>query len=592
VMAQPKLILSDMETPTRLGRYQLGRELGRGFSSIVYEATDTLRGNRAAVKVLTFLQNLTPARRYEMTERFEREARAISALSHPAIVAIYEVGQVGEGQQFIAMEYLEGETLRARIERQGPMLRSEAVPLMVQIADALQYAHGRGVIHRDVKPDNIFLCADGSARLMDFGIAHVFADDGLTQTGMLIGSPAYMSPEQINGDTLDGRTDVFSLAATLAEALTGSKPFDAPNIPAVMNRILNQPPQLTGIGDAGLRRTLERALDKAPSARTASAGAFAEALRKAVPFPGAWETTTGTQVMAKPVFLPKKRPVRNPLAQAWAWGAAGLCLLLLASLPFLPRHTPPAPVKTRIIIPAPSPALESPWTETSAQDAPRPRPAHFTHSAAVRILRPAERITSTRDQVPLAVERPAAFQAAPDTPPEPVVTGQPVVPVSEAPEPLVTITPVRRFFPAAPVHRTTMPRLRRSASFQDTSVQDAPAVETPAPMPAPISAPMNNPSPVTASPAPAALGIDTPARLVLRTGDVVPPGLLSQSGSVSLLVSVNQVGNVSDARVTQSSGNMALDSAAIATVMRWEFEPAFHNGHAVPSEIGETVSFP
>ena len=265
---------------TRLGRYRLGREIGRGFSSIVYEAVDTERGRTVALKVLTFFQHLSAERRGDLTERFAREARAISALAHPAIVAIYEFGQTDDGRWFTAMERMQGEALRSRLQRDGALAPDEALPIAVQIADALQYAHERGVVHRDVKPDNIFLLPDGRAKLMDFGVAHVLSDQALTRTGTIVGSPAYMSPEQINGRTLDGRSDVFSLGVTLAEMLAGAKPFDAPTIPAVMHRILNRPPQLSGVSPWALRRLIAKALAKNRAARFGSAAAFADALRR------------------------------------------------------------------------------------------------------------------------------------------------------------------------------------------------------------------------------------------------------------------------------------------------------------------------
>jgi serine/threonine-protein kinase len=296
---------NDAPQDQRLGRYSLVREIGRGFSSVVYEAFDLVRQRTVALKVLTFFQNLDPSRKQDLSERFAREARAISALSHPGIVAIYEVGSAHDGREFIAMEYLSGASLRDRLQRETRLQTAEAVEIALQVADALQFAHEHGIIHRDVKPDNVFLLPDGRVKLMDFGVAHVLSDKTLTQTGIVVGSPAYMSPEQINGEHLDGRTDIFSLGAMLAEMIVGHKPFDAATIPAVMYQILYRPPQMEAVGLPALRKVIEKALMKKRSARFQSAEAFSAVLRKHVlPALPQWEPTS-TVVM--PALSPDRK---------------------------------------------------------------------------------------------------------------------------------------------------------------------------------------------------------------------------------------------------------------------------------------------
>lgn len=329
-------------------RYQIRRELGRGFSSIVYEALDTVRARTVALKVLTLGQALSDERRQDMAERFLREARAISALSHPNIVSIYEVGQAGDGRHFIAMELLAGESLRARLDREAPLGAEDAVPIALQVAEALEYAHARGIVHRDVKPDNIYVLPDGRVKLMDFGVAHILSEGALTQTGTVVGSPAYMSPEQISGLPLSGSSDVFSLGVTLAEMLTGHKPFDAPSIPAVMNRILHRPPQIDGVQPRGLRKVVEKALAKVQASRYPNASAFAEALRRQGVSGSAGRLSTETIIMPSP--LPRPRPAavlespglsdlpQEPPSRAalWTFGVAGLALLACA--PFALSH--------------------------------------------------------------------------------------------------------------------------------------------------------------------------------------------------------------------------------------------------------------
>ncbi len=325
-------------------RYRIRQEIGRGFSSIVYEALDTVRERTVALKVLTLGQTLSDERRQDMAERFLREARAISALSHPGIVSVYEVGQAGDGRHFIAMELLAGECLRARLDREAPLPPEDAVPIALQVADALEYAHSRGIVHRDIKPDNIYVLPDGRVKLMDFGVAHILTEGALTQTGTVVGSPAYMSPEQISGLPLSGSSDVFSLGVTLTEMLTGHKPFDAPSIPAVMNRILHRPPQIDGVQPRALRKVVEKALAKSQAARFLTASAFADALRRPG-IPGfAAALATDTVVMPGP--LPRSRPAasdrllpvsdmaQEPPSRAalWTFGIAGLALLVGAPL--------------------------------------------------------------------------------------------------------------------------------------------------------------------------------------------------------------------------------------------------------------------
>ncbi len=538
-MAQPEYARPDTRPPARLGRYALGRELGRGFSSIVYEAVDTRRGRPVALKVLTLSPGHTPARRREMVERFEREAHAVSALSHPAIVAIYDVGHTDDGQEYLAMERLEGETLRARLERGGPLLRAEALPLMVQVADALQYAHGRGIVHRDVKPDNIFLCADGTARLMDFGVARVFADDGLTQTGAVVGSPAYMSPEQINGDAPDGRSDVFSLAVTLVEALTGRKPFDGPTIPAVMNRILNQPPQMAGVSPSALCRALERALAKTPAARTPSAGAFAESLRR-VQSPSASGEMDATRMMVRPARR-RRGWALGPVA-ALVLAALGLVALLV--LAAVTRRPPPvtaaqAVTATQAIAPVVTAPVRPPVTVA---------PPAVSRPDVIASLPDGDgRIT---EQTPSPATPPLTLDTLRDARDAPLDPSP-----NDGDTPAPTQTPTRTWFPAQAARR---------------------------PAPANIAADAAPPTP------------DTPPRLVGQAAPQAPLGVPPQAlpATVGLLLAVNQNGDVFRAQVTQSSGDERIDAAAIADALTWQYVPASRAGRAVAAQTPALVTFP
>jgi formylglycine-generating enzyme required for sulfatase activity len=264
------------------GRYALTRELGRGGMATVYLATDVKLGRQVAIKVLA------PAMRaYLGGERFEREVRLVARLSHPHIVPLFEAGEAG-GLLYYAMEYVEGESLRERLAREGPLPVAEAAGIAAEVADALQYAHDHGVIHRDVKPANILL-SRGHALVTDFGVAKLLGartepgQDSLTGTGFAPGTAEYMSPEQAAGERrIDARSDVYALAAVLYEMLAGAPPFTAPTAQAVVARILVEPPPRLRAARPGVpphvERTVARGLAKRPDDRPPTARAFAAAL--------------------------------------------------------------------------------------------------------------------------------------------------------------------------------------------------------------------------------------------------------------------------------------------------------------------------
>lgn len=262
---------------THIGKYRIVRQLGVGGMAHVYEAQDELIGRTVALKVLVLPSIISESERLDMVRRFEREARSAGKLAHPNIVTIYEVGSAN-GMHYIAMEFMYGKTGREVLNEEGRIAPDRVLNIVKQVASALDYAHARGVIHRDVKPDNIALLEDGIVKLTDFGIARLANDLVRTQAGIMVGSPAYMSPEQIVGDEIDGRSDVFSLGVTTYEMLTGAKPFEASTITAVMHKIIyEQPAPAEGLSPA-VERVLRKAVEKDPAKRYQSARAFAEDL--------------------------------------------------------------------------------------------------------------------------------------------------------------------------------------------------------------------------------------------------------------------------------------------------------------------------
>jgi eukaryotic-like serine/threonine-protein kinase len=220
----------------QISRYEILSELGRGAMGVVFKAQDPLIGRLIALKTITASVADDPG----LLERFRREAKAAGALQHPNIVTIYEMGE-SDGAPFIAMEYLEGESLAALIDRRAPIPLAQKVGYLVQTCRALQYAHRRGVIHRDIKPANIMVTLEGEVKVVDFGIARV-ADASKTQTGTLLGTLAYLSPQQIRGKGGNALSDIWSLGIVLYELLTGRRPFQGENHAALMLSIMHNDP--------------------------------------------------------------------------------------------------------------------------------------------------------------------------------------------------------------------------------------------------------------------------------------------------------------------------------------------------------------
>ncbi|MGB4600360.1 MAG: serine/threonine-protein kinase [Trichlorobacter sp.] len=230
----------DVSTPT-IGRYQVQKELGRGAMGVVYLGKDPKINRLVAIKTVRF-EEVDPGLLEETKKRFFREAEAAGTLSHPNIVTIYDVGEE-EDLAYVAMELLDGSDLTPYI-KQGKLLPvKELLRIIGCVAGGLAFAHDRGIVHRDIKPANIMLLKDGSVKIADFGIARI-STSSATQTGTVLGTPSYMSPEQVAGQKVDGRSDLFSLGVVMYELLSGQKPFSGESIAALMYAIANKPPVL------------------------------------------------------------------------------------------------------------------------------------------------------------------------------------------------------------------------------------------------------------------------------------------------------------------------------------------------------------
>jgi serine/threonine-protein kinase len=325
------------------GKYEILRELGRGAMGVVYEARDPSNGVEVALKVMSPPSRKTKEAEKRQQERFGREARALSGLNHPHVVHLSERGEIG-GRPYFCMELVRGSTLKERLHQQGPLSLPELVRLAHELSGALDYIHSHGVVHRDVKPENIMLQPDGRAKLMDFGVAQLLSFEDLTSLGGFHGSPAYMAPEQVAGGLVDARTDVYALGITLYEAATARRAVEGDSIPVIVQKVAREyPPPPPGL-PLYFQAILMRAMSKDPAHRYQRAGELAEDLRM-----GRIPEVTFSHVPAAtppPAAAPGASPVPDsvyfgapiPNPPAFAVGAA-------------PAPAPPA-VATRIACPA------------------------------------------------------------------------------------------------------------------------------------------------------------------------------------------------------------------------------------------------
>ena len=263
----------------RIGKYAVTGRIGRGGMGMVYRGYDEVLEREVAVKTLTLEGSLDE----ESRRRFQIEAKAAARLQHPNIITVYELGE-DRGLPFIAMELLPGTDLEALMRSGEPLMLQEKLDLVIQVCRGLAYAHDHKVVHRDIKPSNVRVLEDGSVKIMDFGIAKL-GGTGVTKTGMMVGTVHCMSPEQIRGETLDGRSDLFSVGVILYELLAGRRPFAGAGVTDVLYKIIHDEPPEPELGDlgteaAGLRETLRRVLAKDREQRPATAAVLADELSR------------------------------------------------------------------------------------------------------------------------------------------------------------------------------------------------------------------------------------------------------------------------------------------------------------------------
>ncbi|MEK6374356.1 MAG: protein kinase [Acidobacteriota bacterium] len=270
----------------KLGRYEVVRELGKGAMGIVYLAKDPLIGRLVALKTIR-IQNNDDDEAKEFQQRFIREAQAAGILNHPSIVTVHDIGQDDtSGVSFIAMEYVEGQNLKEVLSQGRPIGFEQIGEIIAQVAEALDFAHAKGIVHRDVKPANIILLESMRAKITDFGIAKITSGGNLTGTGQFLGTPNYMAPEQIKGAPVDGRTDIFSLGICLYECLTRRKPFGGDSLTAISYKIVHEnfPPlhEINSQIPDGYEEVVAQCLAKEPGKRYQRGKELAAALRSVI----------------------------------------------------------------------------------------------------------------------------------------------------------------------------------------------------------------------------------------------------------------------------------------------------------------------
>jgi len=271
-----------METVAKAGRYEIVGELGRGAMGIVYKAVDPVIGRTVAVKTIHLSEEGTGLKRSELLARFQTEARAAGLLTHPNIVVVYDAGEE-DGLYYITMELVEGKSLQALLDGGHSFPLPRTLRILDQTCNALQFAHERNVVHRDIKPANLMLTADDTVKITDFGTAKILQFGSTQQTSHVMGTPSYMSPEQVKGRAVDGRSDIFSLGVMLYEMVTGEKPFPGQNITTVIYKIVNEDPvpprQIDPSIHPGISAVVMKALAKEPEQRYQTCREMLEDLR-------------------------------------------------------------------------------------------------------------------------------------------------------------------------------------------------------------------------------------------------------------------------------------------------------------------------
>jgi serine/threonine protein kinase len=477
-----------MDVPQRLGKYEIRGTLGRGAMGVVYDGFDPQIARRVAIKSVPLPDNPDPDTQEELA-RFRREAQAAGRLTHPNIVGVYDYGETND-VAYIVMEHVDGPTLKTLLDKKERFPLDNIARVMGDLLAGLQFSHERGVVHRDIKPGNIMLTQGGQAKIADFGIARIEMSS-MTQAGTMLGTPAYMSPEQFRGEVADARTDVYSAGVLLYQLLTGDRPFEG-GLTTIMHKVLNTDPpapsQLASTAPAALDVVVRKAMAKRPEDRYASAAAFADALRAALAAPAKApavpddddSATLVRPATPRPAPPPPSAPSSPPPVAAKSKaplfaGVGVAALLVLGGAGWFFTRATPQPERIAQVTPAVAetkPAATVAPTLADAQATPQP--------------------STTAPATTTATEPPPT---PPPVTPQPVVAPQPVTPPPPAVvQPIVTKPPTTAPIVTQPA--VTQPAVSKPAEppAQPTTATTL-VVEPPAPPPAALAPPAKLPAP-------------------------------------------------------------------------------------------------
>ncbi len=488
-----------------IGKYQLVRVIGEGGMGRVYEAMDPIIGRRVAVKTIALNFATDP----ETRARFFREAQAAGQLSHPNLITIHDIGEQKD-MPYIVMEYLEGMDLSRAIQQQQ-LSYDRKMQIMVDVCEGLAFAHAHEIVHRDIKPANIFLTNQGRVKILDFGLARGSMSD-VTRTGKLVGTPNYMAPEQIRGDDIDHRADIFSTGVVFYELLSGRKAFEGESIATTMYKVLETQPEPVHLIDAQLPATLSQIIDRALTKdRSARFQTSSEMLDAIVEAHGRTSLADRSRLQTMPLPRPAKGPAKStPAAErsvrsmpvVWI-GAAAVVLAAVAGFAIWSQRSS-----------APDPSA----SVTRAEPAPPP-PSAPAESQAPAAAAPAS--TAAAPVIPPPSPTPPATSARSN----PADASSAKTP-GRKPEPPQAAVPTKSALPAA---TTSIPAPAPAPEIKVEPAAPLPAATAPPP-PQPVTAPVVPPRPVvtppaaTATPPPAA---PAPARAE-ETPEAAVQGVLAR----------------------------------------------------------------
>jgi eukaryotic-like serine/threonine-protein kinase len=612
--------------PKRFGRYEVQREIGEGAMGRVYRCFDPMMKRIVAIKTVK-KEFLTRETREEYLRRFRREAQAAGQLSHPNIVSVFDVGE-----DYFVMEYLEGSSLQVILRDRGQIPVDEAVRMLTPLAEALDYAHRSGVVHRDIKPGNVFVLADGRPKLMDFGVAHL-ESSAMTAQGHFFGSPSYMAPEQVSGGQVAASADLFSLGVVAYEMMTGHRPFEGASITAIMYRVVNEdapaPRQWNFDLPAVYDDIFKRALGKNPLERYPDAAALVRALEKRefvpvsdevlahleetlspsearalaaaagkgalTPVPpelmGAVETTDLQTALANEAAARTQAPGRRGLALTGAGLAVGLVALYLArgsapESPLPPLPSRPGGLRIETDPPGAAVTLDGQGAGVSPVALLTVRPGVHMVRVAREGYAPAGLTLEVRNGEPLLplrfVMEPLAAKLR--------VVSDPANAVVRVDGKAVGTTPLEALEVAPGRHEVRLERRGYAAATQTVEGRGGQTVE--------VSLKLEPDRSTTRAAASAPL-IPLPVRrgdLVVMDATVTPPRRIKGEavaypkeaernhflGTVTVEFVVDEKGRPQELKVVESAGEV-LNAAFLEAVKGWEFIPARKNG--VPVKV-------